>query len=150
MTFDAKDALLRRLPQQAGEPLDPAKVTASIRRLFASGRYRDIRVEGEREGGGVALIFVGTPRYFVGRVTIAGVKEERLASLLEYATKLEPGTAFTEPAIPAGTDGVRQALASNGYFEPTVTARPTVDEASVQVNVDLYGEHRAAGADWAE
>ena len=45
-------------------------------------------VRGVREGDGVTLIFVGTPRYYVGRVTIAGVKNERLASLLEYATKL--------------------------------------------------------------
>jgi hypothetical protein len=71
VVFDAKDPLPQQLPQQAGEPLDPAKVAASIRRLFASGRYRDIRVEGEREGDGVTLIFAGTPRYFVGRVTIA-------------------------------------------------------------------------------
>ena len=56
-------------------------------RLFASGRYRDIGVDGERTGDGVLLIFVGTPRYFVGRVVIEGVKNDRLASLLEYATK---------------------------------------------------------------
>ena len=31
VTFDAKDPLPGQLPQQAGEPLDPAKVTASIR-----------------------------------------------------------------------------------------------------------------------
>jgi outer membrane protein assembly factor BamA len=136
VTFDARDALPAQLPQQAGEPLDPAKVTASIRRLFATGRYRDIRVEGQREGGGVTLVFVGTPRYFVGRVTIAGVKEERLASLLEYATKLEPGTAFTDAVISAGTDGVRQSLASSGYFQPTVTPTVTVDEAGDQVDVN--------------
>ena len=44
VTFAAKDPLPGELPQQAGEPLDPAKVTASIRRLFATGRYRDIGV----------------------------------------------------------------------------------------------------------
>ena len=49
MVFDPKDALPGELPQQAGAPLDPAKVTASIRRLFASGRYRDIHLEGKRE-----------------------------------------------------------------------------------------------------
>jgi outer membrane protein assembly factor BamA len=135
VTFDPKDALPGELPQQAGEPLDPAKVTASIRRLYASGRYRDIRIEGQRESDGVTLIYVGTPRYFVGRVTIVGVKEERLASLLEYATKLEPGTAFTQSAIPAGAEGVRQSLASSGYFEPTIAPTTTVDAIGGQVNV---------------
>src|SRR5208283_1681588 len=82
--FGAKDPLPGLLAQKAGKALEPAKVTASVRRLFASGRYRDIRVEGVREGTGMRLIYVGVPRYFVGRVTIAGVKDERLASLLEY------------------------------------------------------------------
>jgi len=76
------------LPQQPGQPLDPAKVTASIRKLFASGLYRDIHVLGRHEGDGVVITYVGTPRYFVGRVQIVGVKEERLSALLEYATKL--------------------------------------------------------------
>jgi outer membrane protein assembly factor BamA len=85
----------------------------------------------------VRLIYVGVPRYFVGRVTIAGVKDERLASLLEYATKLQPGTDYTEAAIPAATEGVRQALASNGYYEPAITVKTTVDEAGGQVNEEF-------------
>ncbi|MGP8259101.1 MAG: POTRA domain-containing protein [Acidobacteriaceae bacterium] len=132
--FGTGDPLPGLLAQHAGEPLDPAKVTASVRRLFASGRYRDIRVEGEREGAGMRLYYVGVPRYFVGRVTIAGVKDERLTSLLEYATKLQPGTDFTEEAIPAATEGVRQTLESNGYFEPVIAVKTTVDEAGDQVN----------------
>ena len=134
VVFAAKDALPGQLPQQVGAPLDPGKVTASIRLLFASGRYRDIRVEGERDANGVTLIFVGAPRYFVGRVTIDGVKNERLASLLEYATKLQPGAEFTATAIAAGTDGVKQSLASSGYFEATITLKTTVDEAGGQVD----------------
>jgi len=132
--FGANDPLPGLLSQQAGQVLDPAKVTASVRRLFASGRYRDIRVEGEREGTGMRLIYVGVARYFVGRVTIAGVKDERLTSLLEYATKLQPGTDFIEDEIATATEGVRQALASNGYFEPVIAVKTTVDEAGDQVN----------------
>ena len=132
--FGTNDPLPGMLAQQAGEALDPYKVTASVRRLFASGRYRDIRLDGVREGAGVRLIYVGVPMYFVGRVTIAGVKDERLTSLLEYATKLQPGTDFSEAAIPAAIEGVRQALESNGYFEPSIAVKTTLDEAGDQVN----------------
>jgi outer membrane protein insertion porin family len=135
VTFDAKDALPRMLPQQPGEPLDPAKVTASIRRLFASGLYRDIHVFGRHQGDGVVLTYVGMPRYFVGRVQIVGVKDERLASLLEYATKLQPGVEFTQAMIAAGTDGVRESLGSNGYFQPAITPSSTIDEDGRQENV---------------
>jgi outer membrane protein insertion porin family len=133
--FADKDPLPGQLPQQAGEPMDPAKVAASIRRLFASGRYRDIQVMGERNGAGVTLIYAGTARYFVGRVTIEGVKDERLASLLEYATRLQPGAPFANADVATGTDGVRQALATSGYFQPTVTPKTVVDDAGGQVSV---------------
>ena len=97
-----RDTLPYELTQKVGEPLDPAKVRESTRRLFASGRYRDIAVRGVRQGDGVTLIFAGLPQFLCGRVTIEGVKSERLASLLEFATKLSPGTAFTEAQIVGG------------------------------------------------
>ena len=46
VTFDATDTLPQELAQKAGTPLDPQEVRASLRRLFASGRYRDISVAG--------------------------------------------------------------------------------------------------------
>ena len=135
VSFAEKDQLPSQLPQQAGQPLDPAKVTASIRRLFASGRYRDIHVTGQHTAAGMILTFVGTPRYFVGRVTIEGVNRERLASLLEYSTKLQPGAPFTQSDVATGTDGVKQALVSAGFFASTVTPRTELDEPNRQVNI---------------
>jgi outer membrane protein insertion porin family len=123
VTFGAGDLLPRELAQRAGEPLDPAKVRDSVRRLFASGRYRDIEVRGVRQGDGVTLIFAGPPQYFVGRVTIEGVRNDRLASLLRYATRLSPGTALTDAEVAAGSEGVKQILQQQGYFESTVSVR---------------------------
>jgi outer membrane protein insertion porin family len=134
VVFDSTDTLPQQLPLRAGQPLDPAKVADSLRRLFASGRYRDIRVDGERDASGVTLIFSGTPRYFVGRVAIEGVKDDRLTSLLEYATNLQPGTAFTEAATAAGTAGIKQTLANSGYYEARIAPKTVVDEAGDQVN----------------
>ena len=135
VTFSDKDPLPNQLPQKSGEPLDPAKVTASIRRLFASGHYRDIRVLGQRTPGGVTLTFAGTPRLFMGRVTIEGVKQERLVSVLEYSTKLNPGAPFLQSDVQSGTDGVKQALVAAGYFASRVTPRTEVDQPNRQVNV---------------
>ncbi len=134
VTFDTGDPLPAELAQKEGEPLDPEKVRSSTRRLFASGRYRDIEVSGVREGNGAELIFSGTPQYYVGRVTIVGVKSDRLSSLLEFATKLDPGTAFTELQIQTGIEGIKQTLEQNGYFESKVTTVTSVDKVGAQVN----------------
>jgi outer membrane protein insertion porin family len=134
VTFDVTDTLPKELTQKVGEPLDPQKVRESTRRLFASGRYRDIHVRGVRQGDAVTLIFVGSPRFYVGRITIHGVKSERLTSLLEFATKLSPGTSFTEAQIATGTEGIKQILQLQGYYEPTVAVKTETDVAGDQVN----------------
>ncbi|MDW5264450.1 MULTISPECIES: POTRA domain-containing protein [Acidobacteriaceae] len=135
VTFDATDKLPGQLAQKAGEPFDPQKVRQSIRRLFASGRYRDVEVRGIRHGNEVTLIFAGSARYYVGRVTIVGVKSERLSSLLEYATKLNPGTALTRSAVQDGTDGIAETLQQQGYYQPKVSVKSVTDESGEQVNV---------------
>ena len=116
VTFDPTDTLPQELAQKVGTPLDPEQVRASLRRLFASGRYRDISVRGVRQGDAVTLIFAGAARYYVGRVTIDGVKNDRLASLLEFATKLSPGTAFNESQIAAGDGGDQGHTAAAGVL----------------------------------
>ena len=131
---DPKNPLFAELEQHAGQPLDPNKVRNDLRRLFATGRYRDIGVYEEPSGDGIALIYAGTPRFYVGRVEIDGIRQERLASLEEFATKLEPGTAYTETQIPTAVEGIRESLASNGFFQPTVTVKTTRDDKGDQVN----------------
>jgi outer membrane protein insertion porin family len=135
VTFDATDKLPDELAQKAGEPFDPQKVRQSMRRLFASGRYRDVEVRGIRTGNDVTLIFAGSPRYYVGRVTIAEVKSERITSLLEYATKLNPGTALTRSAVQDGSDGIKETLEQQGFYQPKVSAKTETDKAGEQVNV---------------
>jgi outer membrane protein assembly factor BamA len=135
VTFDAADTLPKTLPQKEGAPLDPQEVRASMRRLFASGRYRDISVRGVRQGDSVTLIYTGVERYYVGRVTIEGVKVDRLVSLLQFATRLSPGTSFSESQIPAGAEGIKEMLEQQGYYESTTSVKSQIDPAGNQVNV---------------
>ena len=135
VTFEKTDTLPNELAQKVGRPLNPEQVRASVRRLFASGRFRDIEVRGVRHGNTVTLIFAGPPRFYVGRVTIEGVKSERLTSLLEFATKLSPGTAFTQSQVAAGTEGITEILQQQGYYEPKVSAQQETDKPGDQVNV---------------
>ncbi len=146
VTFDKAETLPLDLPQKTGTPLDPQKVRDSMRRLFSSGRYRDISVRGVRQGDGVTLIFAGAPRYYVGRVTITGVKNDRLSSLLEFATKMSPGRAFANSQLQEGVDGIKQSLEQNGYYEPKVsvatTTQPEVEQINVTFTVDVGPQAR--------
>ncbi len=72
--FDKSDRLVNELTQKTGDAFDPEKVRQTTRRLFATGRYRDIGVRTERSGDGVVLIFEGVARYYVGRVQVNGAQ----------------------------------------------------------------------------
>ncbi len=132
--FSTTDPIVAQLTQKAGQPLDPQKVRADLNRLFKSGRYRDISVNGVAGAQGLTLIYAGVPRFYIGRVEILGVGSERLTSLLQFATKLDPGTPYTETEVPAALDGVKASLAENGYFQPTINVASGRDDLGHQVN----------------
>lgn len=133
--FNKTDTLTSELAQRVGEKLDAQKVRQTTRRLFATGRYRDIAVRADRTATGVVLIFTGVARYYIGRVSVQGVKQDRLASLLEYGTELNPGTPYTPSQIPAATAAVTQVLAQNGFYQPVIFVRLDRDDSGDQVNV---------------
>ena len=139
VNFDPKDPIREMFAVREGKPLDPIQVRAMIRRLYATGLYRSIDVRAVRHGSGtgqtVTLIFGGTPRYFVGRVTIRGIRTERLSALLEYSTQLQPGTAFTSAMVATGEQGIRQTLSTNGFYEPVIQSQTKVDEIGKQIDV---------------
>ena len=133
--FDKSDKLLDELTQKQGEALDVDKVRQMTRRLYATGRYRTIAVRVEPSATGLVLIFAGVPRFYIGRVQVTGVKTDRLASLIEYGTQLDPGTSYTNAKLTAATENVKSVLASNGYYEPKIAVSTTRDDAGQQVNV---------------
>ncbi|MCL2661439.1 MAG: outer membrane protein assembly factor, partial [Acidobacteriaceae bacterium] len=135
VTFNNADLILSELDQKAGAPLAPEKVRSSLRRLYDTGRYGTIEVRGVRQDDRVKLVFYGRPLSFVGRVSIAGVSNERLTSLLVFATRLRPGAVLTEGAAEAGTDGIKQALEQQGYFESQATVATTPDAVNNQMNL---------------
>jgi outer membrane protein insertion porin family len=142
ITFDGvPDDLLKPLPaqlaQQAGEPLDPSKVRDSLRSLYATGLYQTIEVAGVRAGNDVSIIFSGAPRLFVGRVNVSGVKDDRLDAVLDSATQLQAGAAYSESKAADAAPAVNAALQNNGYYRAQVATTKVVDHQNFLVDVDL-------------
>ncbi len=129
------DALLQQLAQKTGAPFNAEKVRETERRLFATGRYTNIDVHVEPSGNGVSLTFAGVPQYYVGRIQINGIPDDRLTSLVEYGTNLNPGTAFADSDLEAATNSVKQTLALNGYYQPQIAVKETRDDYGQQINV---------------
>jgi outer membrane protein assembly factor BamA len=138
--FDGvKASMLGPLPSQLelqpGETLTEDKVRASLRRLYDSGLYDTIQVQGLRSDGGVLMIFAGRPRLFIGRVQIFGIKDDRLQSRLVGSVRLQAGTRYTQRKLDNSQASIEQALTDNGFYQAKVERREQLDAPNSQVNV---------------
>jgi outer membrane protein insertion porin family len=138
--FDGvKASMLGPLPSELelhmGDTLTEEKLRASQRRLYASGLYDNIQVQGLRADGGVLVIFTGRPRLFIGRVQIFGIKDDRLQGRIAASTKLRPGTRYTQQKLDDSQTSVEEALTDNGFFQATLERREQLDAPNSQVNV---------------
>jgi outer membrane protein insertion porin family len=141
---DMLKPLPAQLPQQVGVPLDPGKVRESLRSLYATGLYQTIEVAGIRDGNNVSLIFSGDPRLFLGRVNVEGVKDERLDAVLDSATQLQAGTAYSESKVALAEPAVSAALQNNGYYRGQIAATKVIDHENSLVDINFYTTTGAA------
>jgi len=109
------------LAQAEGAPVTQQSLTRSLRQLYATGLFETIDVEGIRLADGVALVFVGTPRSFIGTINVDGAKGATMNTQLERASQLAPGARFSQAKLDQALQQMRKALAVNGFNEPTIT-----------------------------
>jgi outer membrane protein assembly complex protein YaeT len=121
--------------QETGQPLDPSKVSDSLKRLYATGRFTELRAEGEPGQGGVHLVFVARAQYFVGVVRVEGTPGTMEPRILLTTTRLRLGEPASEEILVAAQRHISEALASNGYYRATVRYRLRPDPATLEAGV---------------
>lgn len=133
------------LAQQVGAPLDREKIAESLRQLYASGLFDTIEAKATEQGDGVKLVFDGSPRAFIGVVTVNGAKGATMNAQLVAASRLNAGTRFSENRLGAAQTRMKQALADNGFNEPkiTYTLKPHQEEQLVDIAFDVVSGPQA-------
>ncbi len=105
------------LPLEINRPLRMTDVREAIGRLFATGRYADVRVDAERSAGGVALVFVTSGAWFIGAVGVGGrISSPPDAGQLENVAGLNLGEPYTEAKLKNALADQERLLESNGLF----------------------------------
>lgn len=108
--------------QQTGEPLDPEKVRESLKRLYATGRFIELRADAEETAQGVNLVFVSRARYFIGAVRVDGKLGSVEPRLLVNSSRLRLGNSYSATAMEAARKQMAAVMAENGYYQAQVTA----------------------------
>ena len=84
------------LTLQPCQPFSMEAESASLRELFRSCRYADLRAELTDVPGGVRLDFVVRQNFYVNRVQIEGLREPPGEALALLALRLNVGETFRE------------------------------------------------------
>jgi outer membrane protein insertion porin family len=139
VSADQLQPLAGHLPQAEGAPLTEENLKRSLRQLYATGLYDTIEAHGTRLADGVALVFAGTPRIFIGTVGVDGATGATTNMQLERASQLDAGTRLTHEKMVRAAQQIRSMLEQNGYFEAvitqTITARPQEQLADIAFRV---------------
>jgi outer membrane protein insertion porin family len=130
-----RDHLLQLLPQKVATPLDRDLVRDSIRQLYSTGRFADIRAEVTPSGDGVVLTFETSPNFFIGSVEVEGAPTRPNSNQIVNASKFQLGEKYTQEKLDRALENVRQSMQENGYYKARVTAESTSNPATQQVDI---------------
>jgi len=115
------DNFAAQITQKVGEPLDPAKVRETLKNLYATGRFREVRADAESTEAGVELVFVARAVFFVGVICVEGAPSAVEPRLLVTASRLHLGQAIEETELDTARERLAGVLAENGYYQATIS-----------------------------
>src|SRR4029077_12699857 len=115
------------IAQQSGQPYSNSKVQQSIAAMTATGEFSSVRVQVSPENGGLRLIFVLEPAYYLGLVQFPGaVPAFSYTRLLQVVTFSE-GAPFLRRQMTDATGALQTFLTRSGYFAATVKPSTEID-----------------------
>ncbi|HEX7707137.1 MAG TPA: translocation/assembly module TamB domain-containing protein [Thermoanaerobaculia bacterium] len=121
-------ALTDEVPLRSGEPLTIKGVQSSIRNLFGTGNFRDIRVDASPGDNGVVVTFSLYLHYRVGEIEIEGLgRTDRTRARRDLT--LRTGQIFSLDSVDTSAEAIESMLNRHGYLEVTVDPETEFDRS---------------------
>jgi len=124
-----------KLTLQPGLPYSTEAESASLRELFRSGRYADLRAELADVPGGVRLDFVVRQNMYINRVQIEGLREPPGEALALSALRLNVGEPFRVSDMKEALDRLRQTLEDDGQYQAKLDYQATPHPETLQMDI---------------
>lgn len=123
------------LSLQAGKPFDFAEERATLRELYRSGDYADVRVTAEPSAQGLRVNFIVRRNYFNNVIRVDGLKEPPSEPAALASMRLGLGEPFRESALQEAIQRLKDTLRSEGLYQAKVTWTLTPHEDTRQMDV---------------
>jgi outer membrane protein insertion porin family len=126
------------LPIQTGKPLDQTHVAESLRTLYRTGDYSDLRAVATPVAGGVRIDFVVREQLFFNRVVILGLVAPPSDASAVAAMQLSLGQAYRRDTLDEGLERLRDTFREEGLYAAEVSAETEPHAATHQMDVIVH------------
>lgn len=136
--FDT-NAIAQEVTLKPGQQVSIRELQSSIKNLYATGNFRDIRVDAAPSDAGIVLTFSLYLHYRIGEITIEGVgRGDRTRSQRELTVR--PGEILSLNDVDDSAAAVQEVLQQNGYLEATVDPETNFNRARSIADVTFHVE----------
>lgn len=133
---------------KAGEVFSGEHISNGISYLYLTGRFRDVRVEGFHDNGGVKLVYTLVPITVVQEIKIRGSRALAASRIRELLRGVE-GRELREDRFPDYRAGISTLYQSEGYYGAVVDfmAEPLEQPHTVALSVNIREPERTSIAE---
>src|SRR5271168_4464226 len=128
------------LALQAGKPFDFAEERDSLRTLYRTGDYSDIRVTAREDSDGLHVDFIIRRNYYNNSVRVLGLGPPPTEPAAVAALRLVLGEPFRESSLHEGITRLEEALRDDGLYQAKVTWSLTPHDDTRQMDVTIHVE----------
>ena len=123
------------LPLEIGKPFDFGAERESLRVLYRTGDFADIRVTAAPLAEGVRVEFIVQRNFYNNVIRVEGLKEPPTEAAALASMRLALGEPFRESSLREAVDRLKDTLHSEGLYEADVKLSLTPHEATRQMDV---------------
>src|SRR5215831_12333343 len=135
---DAGQVLLAHPPGLAvevGAPLEATQVAASLRTLYQSGNYADLRAVTYPQGDGVRLDFIARENLYFSQVLIRGIKPPPTEASAVASMQLPLGQTYREQDVKDAMERLRETLRDEGLYQAKISVEERIRVETHQIDV---------------
>jgi outer membrane protein insertion porin family len=130
-------AMASEVTLRPGEPVSIRELQSSIKNLYATGNFRDVRVDATPGEGGVVLTFALFLNYRIDQIALEGIpRRERSRALRELTVR--NGEVLSLDAVDDSATSVQDLLRRYGYLEATVDPETNFDRLRSVADVTFH------------
>jgi len=126
------------LAVEVGKPLDRTQLAASLRTLYKSGDYANLRAETATVEGGVRLDFIAEENLYFNQVILHGLTEPPSEASAAAAMQIQLGDVYRKEKLDAAVLRLREILQEEGLYQAKVTTEVRANGETHQIDVTAH------------